>query len=85
MGTDKKMSEYVWNPLDIYGMRLYKISVSFPNNAKMNALHIVAAKDPDHAMNLIILAYKECTNLDEDPIIMVSPLLVYQPRIDRGK
>lgn len=70
--------ERVWKPLNVNGMRLYRVKLNFPNFPECNVCHIVAAKSPDGAARLIEQITK-AGDWIEEPIITGHHLNIYQP------
>ena len=68
----------VWKPLDINGLRLYRVDIRFHNHSSWNMVNIVAAKSPSQARKLIEDIYQDSEWI-EQPIITSKPLNVLQP------
>jgi hypothetical protein len=69
----------IWRPLDVNGLRLYKVTLYFHNHPLWNETLIVAAKSPSEARRLIEKAHDE-TVWVETPIVTGEALVVYQPK-----
>lgn len=76
------MSEYTnyhYQPLDVRGLRLYRVLLSFPQHPQWDETKIVAAGSPRAAQALIEKAY-EGTEWVEPPVFWGAALSVYVPR-----
>lgn len=67
-----------FKPLDINGLRLYRVEIKFFNNPKWNSTHLVIAKSPTEAARLIKEAYSDAEFIEE-PFIKGYGVDVYQP------
>lgn len=67
-----------WKPLDVGGMRLYRVQVSFPGKPQWNSSHVVAADSPSQAAKL----YEQCLKgaaWEVEPIITGHALNILMP------
>jgi hypothetical protein len=67
-----------WKPLDVNGLRLYRVEMWFANHPQWNKQLIVAAKSPRHAAALVEQSYVG-TEWMEEPVIKGHALNVFQP------
>lgn len=68
----------VWKPLDVNGMRLYRVKQGFVNHPEWDREFIVAGNSPTHAAELIKQVYKDAEFMAE-PYYQGYALNVYQP------
>lgn len=71
----------VWKPLDVKGLRLYKVKMEFARHPEWNRSMIVAAQSPGQAARMIKRTHEGIQWLDNDiPTFQGYALTVYQPR-----
>lgn len=68
----------VWKPIDINGLRLYRVKQMFPGHPDWDKILIVAAKSPTNARQLVEAAYA-ATEWIVEPVYASGALNVYQP------
>jgi hypothetical protein len=68
----------VWKPIDLNGLRLYKVRITFPNHPLWNQEKVVAARSAASDGDLIRQTNAE-TIWREEPDIKGFALMVYQP------
>ena len=68
----------VWKPLDVGGLRLYRVTQSIPNHPDWKREFVVAAKTPTHARELIEAAHKDAM-YHEEPYYDGHALNIYMP------
>ncbi len=56
----------VWKPLYVNGLRLYQVNVRFQGHRDWNYSHVVAARSPSHAAELL-------KKMDEGSVFEVQP------------
>lgn len=73
------MSKRAWKPLNLpCGLRLYRVTQSFPNHPEWKREFVVVAQSPTHARKLVEEAHKG-GQYSEEPFYDGSGLNVYQP------
>lgn len=78
VGKGEQMT-YHWKPLDVRGLRLYKVLLLFQQHPQWDTFRVIAAKSPSDAQALIEKAEAD-TQWIEQPVIVGAALSIYQPR-----
>lgn len=72
------MIKYAWKPLDVGGLRLYKVTMKFHSHPEWNETSIVAAESPTHAREIIKKLYAG-SKWGEAPYFDGTALNIYMP------